>query len=437
MSETREEQRTLALPPTSRNRVLNRLVMRVVEGPDAGQLLEHYEERPVTVGTAPDTELRLSDPTVSSYHLEVRPAAHGVQLVDLGSLNGTHAGGVMVRDAVIGLGTPIRVGRSVLVVDDGTQVDVPDPEPAPEFPGLVGSSAAIQQVRRMIAQLAPSNVSVLIQGETGTGKELVAQAIHEASARRGGSLVTVDCGSLPETLIASQLFGHERGAFTGADRRYIGAFERAQGGTLFLDEIGELPLAVQPTLLGVLERRRFRRLGGSQEVEVDVRIIAATNRDLRAAANRKDFRLDLYYRLAVTRIVIPPLRERPEDVPHLIRHFVRESAGSVEHIPFDASAIESLEKHRWPGNVRELRNLVDRTLAMGQASFETYSAQAEQTGGVILPYKDARALALTQFERAYLEKLIEASLGNASAAARATRMDRQYLLQLLRRHGLR
>jgi DNA-binding NtrC family response regulator len=437
MSETREEQRTLALPPATRSRVLNRLVMRVAEGPDAGKRLEHYQEGTVTVGTASDAELRLSDPTVSSYHLEVRPSERGIQLLDLGSLNGTFVAGVSVRDAVIAVGTRVTVGRTTLVVEDGTVVDVPDPEPAPEFPGLVGTSPAIEQVRRAIATLATSNVSVLIQGDTGTGKELVANAIHETGPRRHGPLVTVDCGSLPETLIASQLFGHERGAFTGADRRYTGAFERAHGGTMFLDEIGELPLSVQPTLLGVLERRRFRRLGGTHDIEVDVRVIAATNRDLRAAANRKDFRLDLYYRLAVARVVIPPLRERPEDIPHLIRHFVREATGSVEHIPFDASAIESLLTHRWPGNVRELRNLVDRTLAMGQATFETYGASSEQAGDGLLAYKDARAVAISQFERDYLEKLINATDGNASAAARAAKMDRQYLLQLLRKHGLR
>jgi DNA-binding NtrC family response regulator len=437
MSETREEQRTLALPPATRSRILNRLVMRVAEGPDAGKLLEHYQEAPVTVGTASDAELRLSDPTVSSYHLEVRPGERGIQLLDLGSLNGTFVAGVSVRDAVVPVGTRVGVGRSVLVVEDGTVVDVPDPEPAPDYPGLVGSSSAIEQVRRAIATLATSNVSVLIQGETGTGKELVANAIHETGPRRHGPLVTVDCGSLAETLIASQLFGHERGAFTGADRRYAGAFEQAHGGTLFLDEIGELPLSVQPTLLGVLERRRFRRLGGTQDIEVDVRVIAATNRDLRAAANRKDFRLDLYYRLAVARVVIPPLRDRPEDIPHLIRHFVREATGSVEHIPFDVSAIESLGTHRWPGNVRELRNLVDRTLAMGQATFETYAGGSGDHGDVLLPYKDARAVAISQFERDYLEKLINATDGNASAAARTAKMDRQYLLQLLRKHSLR
>ncbi len=437
MTEIRQEQPTLALPPATRSRVMNRLVMRVAEGPDAGKRLEYYQEGTVTVGTASDTELTLSDPTVSSYHLEVRPNERGIQLLDLGSLNGTFVAGVLLRDAIVPVGTRIGVGRSVIVIEDGTRIDVPDPEPAPEYPGLIGTSSALEQVRRGIATLGPSNVSVLIQGETGTGKELVAHAVHETGPRRHGPLVTVDCGSLPETLIASQLFGHERGAFTGADRRYIGAFERAHGGTIFLDEIGELPLAVQPTLLGVLERRRFRRLGGTQDIEVDVRVIAATNRDLRALANRKDFRLDLYYRLAVTRITIPPLREHPEDIPHLIRHFVREATGSVENIPFDAQAVEALQKQRWPGNVRELRNLVDRTLAMGHSAFETYGASHESTGDVLLPYKDARAVAISQFERNYLERLINTTDGNASAAARTAKMDRQYLLQLLRKHGLR
>jgi DNA-binding NtrC family response regulator len=295
--------------------------------------------------------------------------------------------------------------------------------------------------------LAESAVSVLIEGETGTGKELVARAIHERGARRSAPFVVVDCGSMPATLIASELFGHERGAFTSADRRHEGAFERAGGGTLFLDEIGELPVEVQPALLGVLERRQFRRVGGASEIAVDVRVLAATHRDLRAAANQGTFRPDLYFRLAVTRIVIPPLRDRPEDVPELIRHFVEELSGPGAPQPFDRATLASLARQHWAGNVRELRNLVESALAMGHVPLPGAARPLDSTGGAGLSspesgralarYREARAKAILDFERAYLGELIAECGGNASEAARRAGMDRPYLLTLLKRHGLR
>ena len=222
----------------------------------------------------------------------------------------------------------------------------------------------MQEIGRTVERLAQSNVSVLIQGETGTGKELVARAIHDLSARAKRPFIVVDPGALPATLIASQLFGHERGAFTGAEKRQEGAFELAHGGSIFLDEIGELPLAVQPALLGVLERRSFRRLGGKEDIQVDVRVISATHRDLRAEANQGTFRADLYFRLAVARIEIPPLRERPEDIDPLVAHFAAEITGAPGFL-FSEATMSALRGHRWSGNVRELRNVVESALAMG------------------------------------------------------------------------
>jgi DNA-binding NtrC family response regulator len=245
---------------------------------------------------------------------------------------------------------------------------------------------------------------------------------------------------MPATLIASELFGHERGAFTGADQRRTGAFERADGGTIFLDEIGELPLEVQPALLGVLERRRFRTLGGGKETAVDVRVVSATHRDLRAGVNQSTFRADLYFRLAVARIVLPPLRERPEDIEPLVRQFVLELTGDPSVTPFGEAALERLQGQRWTGNVRELRNVVESALAFGTLEQDLGVAAEGPIHGEtdpLEPYRSARAAVIARFEADYLGRLIQLTAGNASEAARRACMDRPYLLTLLRKHGLR
>jgi DNA-binding NtrC family response regulator len=291
--------------------------------------------------------------------------------------------------------------------------------------------------------VATRDVSVLVTGESGTGKELLARAIHAESPRRGNAFVVVDCGAIPAHLVASELFGHERGAFTGADRRHAGAFERAHGGTLFLDEIGELPLDVQPALLGALERRSIRRVGGSEEIAADFRLVAATHRDLRAAVNSGAFRLDLYHRIAVVTLEIPPLRDRPDDIPLLVEHFLRQEGhdGPVEEI-FDRAAIKRLAQRRWEGNGRELRNHVAATLSIGaepppMAESDPTVASDDIIGSVLgLTYKDARRVLTDAFEARYLAALLERSGGNVRQAARLARMDRSYLIELLRRHGL-
>jgi DNA-binding NtrC family response regulator len=288
--------------------------------------------------------------------------------------------------------------------------------------------------------LAGSSVSVLIHGETGTGKELIARALHEQGPRKEHPFVVVDCGSLPPTLISSELFGHERGAFTGADARHEGAFERADGGTVFLDEIGELPLAVQPALLGVLERRKFRRVGGDKEIPVDVRIVSATHRDLRSEANRGNFRADLYFRMAVARIVNPPLRDRREDIPELVAHFVREVTGDADAQPFSPATLDALKAHPWSGNVRELRNVVESALAMGgmvMLDAEGGGGSVRVDLGDIQPYREARAEVLAAFEQRYFSRLLEQAGTNVSKAARLAKMDRPYLTSVLKRLKLR
>jgi DNA-binding NtrC family response regulator len=414
---------------------VRRLRVRLVEGPDRDRVVEHYGER-VGVGTSPANELTLTDPTVSHYHLELR-CEDGVRVKDLGSRNGTYIGDVRINEVVVPVGTRLRLGRTVLAVLDATIAPPSEPLPPVNVPGLVAASPTMQDIGRTIARLAQSNVAVLVQGETGTGKEMVARAIHEASPRAKRPFVVVDPGALPATLVASQLFGHERGAFTGAERRQEGAFEMAHGGSIFLDEIGELPLAVQPALLGVLERRSFRRLGGKEDIQVDVRVISATHRDLRAEANQGSFRADLYFRLAVARIEIPPLRERTEDIAPLVAHFAADISGS-QAFPFSEATMAALRAHRWSGNVRELRNVVESALAMGSINLNGLAEPVAAPMGAVMPaYRAARADALAAFERTYLRKLIDAAGGNASAAARTANMDRPYLLSLLRRHGLR
>jgi DNA-binding NtrC family response regulator len=434
------------------------LELEVIEGRDVGRRTGEIQG-PLTVGAAKPNALELSDPTVSRFHCELVAVAGGARVLDLRSTNGTFVGPVRVTDAVIPAGTVLRVGEtSVRLVPSSPSV-------VPLFAGeslagLRGRSTAMRHVMDQVQRVAPSSASVLVTGESGTGKELVAEAIHQLSPRAKGPFVFVDCASLVPTLVASELFGHERGAFTGADRAREGAFERARGGTLFLDEVGELPPALQPTLLGALERRRIRRLGGRSEIDVDVRVVCATNRDLRASVNDGTFRLDLYYRLAVLTLRLPALRERPDDVPVLVEHFLRALGHSapLEEL-FSPAVLASLAAHAWPGNVRELRNVIEATVAFGDAqralaaSAQSSEPEGSSRGGalvsaddalwrapddgVALPrYKDARATVVQRFERAYVAALIRRAEGNVSRAARLAGLDRGYVSDLLARNGV-
>ena len=298
------------------------LRVEVLSGPDAGRTLE-TEAEVLTVGTAPGNALRLTDDTVSRFHLELSGGESGISVSDLGSSNGTASGPVRIERGVVSSGAELRLGNTKLCVRDG-DASVVELYADDELGELKGKTDVMRRLMAQVTTAARSLVPVLAIGESGTGKELVARAVHHSSPRASGPFVTLDCGALAPNLVASELFGHERGAFTSADRQHIGAFERASGGTLFLDEIGELPAELQPQLLGALERKRFRRVGGSKEIEVDVRIVCATNRDLRAEVNASLFRLDLYYRIAVVVLRIPALRERVADIPLLAAHFLRE-----------------------------------------------------------------------------------------------------------------
>jgi DNA-binding NtrC family response regulator len=415
--------------------VVTSLRVDVVDGPDVGKHATGAET--LSVGSASDNALVISDFTVSRYHLEVAVRAGGIHVTDLGSTNGTYIGAVRIERALVPPGTLVTLGGTTIRFGDAVRKKVP----APHTTELAGMLAASPQMLRLFAdieRIAASPTSVLIVGESGTGKERVAEAMHRFSGRASEPLVTIDCGALPSTLLASELFGHERGAFTGADRVHVGVFERARNGTVFLDEIGELPQADQAALLGVLERRRFRRVGGSVEIDHTARVIAATNRDLRAEVNNGRFRHDLYHRLAVVVLRLPPLRERRDDIPLLIEHFARELGvqGPIEEV-FGPDAIARWLRHPWPGNVRELRNAVEAAVVVGPGSLEPAAAPLELADGPLPPYKEARAAHVGDFERRYLTRLMEESGGNVSQAARAAKMDRSHLIDLLHRHNLK
>lgn len=416
--------------------------VEVVDGPDRGKAIEAKEDS-VTIGTAASNDLVLTDRTVSRFHLELVAQSTGIGLKDLGSRNGTWLADVGLKIATVPANTELRLGRSRIRLLGGDKRAV-DAHLTPWCGGLMGNDPQMRRIMATVRRVALTPVPVLVTGESGTGKELVARAVHELSDRKDKPFVVVDCGALTSTLVASALFGHERGAFTGADRRHLGAFERADGGTVFLDEIGELPLDLQPQLLGVLERKRFLRLGGSSDTEVDVRVVSATNRELRTEVNTGTFREDLYYRLAVVNIELPPLRERPSDLPLLLEHFLREAGSDA---PFESvfpeAALQRLRQYPWPGNVRELRNHVEATVAMGESmlpapiTLPPADDFSFPDSALDLRYTEARSLVLDAFERRYLTHLVEAAGGNVSLAARTARMDRSYLIKLLQKHELR
>jgi transcriptional regulator with GAF, ATPase, and Fis domain len=407
----------------------------------------------LSVGAARDNDLVLPDDTVSRHHCELVREARGVLVRDLGSTNQTRVGQAVVREAVVEVGTTLSVGGVELMLqNDATPVHVP-PSESPTFGQAIGPSLAMRRIFGVLERIAPTEASVTLEGETGTGKDVLARSIHEKSARRGEPFVVVDCGAVSYNLIESELFGHERGAFTGAVATRQGAFELAGRGTLFLDEIGELPLDVQPKLLRVLESGDYRRVGGNRALTNQARIVAATKRNLKEEVARGKFREDLYFRLAVVPITVPPLRQRREDIPPLVEQFLslaknREGSPDVRAVTVSPNTMASLCAHDWPGNVRELRNVLDRAVYLARATGENdlrlvdlpVSAQAASGSGAFDPshsYRDARAAFETEFERRYVTWLLERHEGNVSAAAREARMDRKYLSDLAKKHGLR
>jgi transcriptional regulator with GAF, ATPase, and Fis domain len=420
-----------------------RIELVVVEGPDTG-LRRALDLAGVRIGTAQSNELPLRDRTVSRFHCEVRIARNVAHLVDSGSTNGTFVDGVRVRDAELSAGSKVRLGATVLSVSASGERRLVDLSPRHSFGGVLGVSVEMRRLYAILEKIAPTDTTVLIQGETGCGKELVARAIHDASARAQQPFVVVDCGAIAENLIESELFGHVRGAFSGAvsDRR--GLFEEADGGTLFLDEIGELPPALQPKLLRVLEGFEVRRVGSNASKRVDVRVVAATNRPLAESVNAGTFREDLYYRIAVVDLLLPPLRARRDDIPLLAQHFFSRYAGEKENMPEEL--LSSLGSRAWPGNVRELRNFIERSVSLGfkptapTSDLVRDAAHATRLEEVVpshLPLKDARLVWTEQFEILYVKALLEKTSGNVTRAAELAGVNRRSLQRLIASLGLR
>jgi DNA-binding NtrC family response regulator len=430
----------VATSPVSGARAIRRFTVTVVAGPAAGAVWAQPVER-CAIGSHPSNDLVIDDPTVSRFHCELAIAAGRVRVRDLGSRNAVVAGPAVIADGSILAGTTLVLGNTKLRVelDDGTSEIAQSARTA--FGPLVGASAAMRELFARLEKVAPSDATVLIEGETGTGKEGTAEAIHLASPRARAPFVVVDCSAIPANLLESELFGHEAGAFTGAAGRRIGAFEEASGGTLFLDEIGELPLELQPKLLRALEAREIRRVGGRATIRCDLRIVAATNRDLRAEVNRQTFRADLYYRLAVVKLALPALRDRPEDLALLVEHLVGKIRGgeAMRAALLEPAFVAELAAAPWPGNVRELRNHLEQCVVFGERRAPGGAAlpHPSATVDVTRPYELARRQAIDSFERTYVTGLLERAGGNVAQAARDAGVNRAYLHRLLSRHGLR
>ena len=479
---------------------LNTQAARVVvtSGPEKGTLFRVPSGVPQFVGTDPTANMVLTDPTVSRRHAVLTLVDGGARVEDLESTNGTFYEGSRIRQIDVPFGATVSLGKTQMKVLPEEEDVAVGPATSDRFGLMLGDDRRMREIFALLADLSPTDTTVLIEGETGTGKELVARAIHDASRRRNKPFVVFDCSAVPANLIESALFGHLRGAFTGAAGPRAGAFRSAQGGTLFLDEIGELPLEMQPKLLRALEGRAVQAVGSDQYEAVDARVVAATNRSLKAEVRSGRFREDLYYRLAVVKVGVPALRERITDIPRLAQLFIEQSTGRQRAL--DPEGLVALEEYDFPGNVRELKNLVLRALALSGPQEPLHlgrflAAQQEEeerelsgshnrpnaepgpdpaavalperanrpitqpqtagapapgapsAGGVSgpasahdplwqLPFKEAKQQVMEGFEGRYLGMLMERCQNNLSRASQSAQVDRKHLRDLLRRYGL-
>jgi DNA-binding NtrC family response regulator len=417
-------------PPAARLRIRERGADRTVPVPPGG----------LSIGKAAGNGVVLDDPFVSSRHLRVEPRGGRWHLVDLGSTNGTLLAGARVERSELPFGVPLTVGDVELVLESPGAVEGPRPI---AFEGMISRDPGMRQVFELLERVAASDAAVTILGETGTGKELVARALHARSARSAGPFIPVNCSAIAETLIESELFGHEKGAFSGAERLRKGAFEEASGGTIFLDEIGELPLDLQPKLLRALELGEVKRVGASRPLTVDVRIVAATHRDLRAQVRAGKFREDLFYRLCVVPVTVPPLRRRKGDVPALAEAFLAQAAPRGLGLRWSEDALARLEGYDWPGNVRQLRNVVQRALLFrgeglavpGSAVvFEDTRTAAGDTGDDDTLF--LRGLTLEEIEREAIRLSLRRNRGKRAAVVKELRIAKSTVLKRIGQWGL-
>jgi DNA-binding NtrC family response regulator len=445
-----------------------------------------FDKEEIRIGSMEDNDIVLRDDTVSRYHCRIVQDDTGYVLMDQRSTNGTFINKVRVREGFLKPGCTIAVGQSQLRFSAHEEEVHIVPSRADRCGGLIGSNARMREIYAILEKIAPTATTVVIDGETGTGKEVVAQTIHSLSPRQKGELVVFDCGAVPPNLIESELFGHEKGSFTGAMMTRQGLFELADGGTLFLDELGELPIDLQPKLLRVLEQREVRRVGGQKPIKVDVRIIAATNRNLEDEVRAGRFRQDLFYRLSVVRLNLPSLRERTDDIPLLITHFLssghyNKTATGQRVRGFSRDALTTLQNYPWPGNVRELVNVVERAISFcdgdtvqaselpdyirsskpnarpesvrPKSQAGHHSGQLGAVASMVNPgepppkppeellaegvtFKDAKERWIASFERDYVNSLLRRHGGNISHSARDADIDRKYFRKLMRKYDI-
>ncbi len=467
-------------------RRLRKAQLLVRSGANSGLRLQ-IDKSHFTGGHSIINDLVLQDKAVSGTHFEIVADDNGYRLRDLNSSNGTFVGDLRVKEVYLTAGLIFRVGQSEIQFQPlKSSVDINLSE-QDRFGEVIGTSPIMREIFAQLEKVAKSDLTCLITGETGTGKEVVARGIHSHSPRTDRPFIVLDCGSIPRELIESTLFGHEKGAFTGAVGQHIGCFEQADGGTIFLDEIGELDITLQPKLLRVLEQRELTRVGGNRAIKVNVRVVAATNRDLRAEVNHGHFREDLYFRLSVVHAELPPLRQRPEDIPLIAQHFLREvGMRRGMNLSFGQDAMHAIRAHSWPGNVRELRNVVERAAALSdgpvitradlvfgrdpapsalvahdlmqvgadaaraaarrltQSGEEETSSPQVQGPAIFDPtlftsdcgFKHAKQTVVDAFEVAYLGALLKRNDGNISRSAQEAGLTRYHLRELLKRHQL-
>ena len=445
-------QRTQLSPPGDRTTInLNKCKLVVLKGSQRGREFVISSDV-IRVGKADDNDLVLPEETVSRYHFEIIRDSRGYLLRDMQSTNGTFLDGAEVREAYVRAGSVITAGTVQVKFQPFQERIEILPSERESLGELIGKSNRMREIFGLLERIGPTEATVIIGGETGTGKDLVARTIHQLSRRRDGPFIVVDCGAIAQSLIESELFGHEKGAFTGASITRQGAFELAHGGTIFLDELGELSLDLQPKLLRVLEQREIRRVGGNRTIKVDIRVIAATRKDLRSEVAKGKFREDLFFRLSVVQVYLPALRERKEDILLLAQEFLRRTAGegAVPEIPPETT--DQLLSHDWPGNVRELRNVLERNFylsqgggpirfmalpgSMGAPPVPAADKPVTEEFDARLSYRENKERYAEEFERRYLKWLMERAEHNISRAAREADMDRKYLHKLLKKHRI-
>ncbi len=411
--------------------------LRIRQG--QSEAVHPLERELLTVGLDPANDLMVSDKFVSSRHLKITRREGLFHILDRHSTNGTYLGNVRVFEIEAPPFTSLRIGETELTIEP-----VPSPRKESAFEGIIGAHPSVRQVSELIDRVAPSSAAVAIFGESGTGKELVARAVHARSRRSDKAFVPVNCAAISKELIESELFGHEKGSFTGATHARRGAFEEADGGTLFLDEIGELPADLQAKFLRALESGEIKRVGSSRATHVDARIVTASNRDLLAATREKRFREDLYYRLCVIPLHLPPLRNRRGDIVLLAEHFLRMFSPRGQPIQLSPAAIDRLEAHHWPGNIRELRNLIHRALLLRRGSIIdaadfTFDQELNKETGIAVPELPPGMTLeqmLEKLERQIVQNALRRYQNNRERVARELGVARSTLFKRLKDWGL-